>query len=85
MAWIDNFLFSLAINKRKSMRVVRIIENTPIINEDNDWLLFCMVQRGNNYVYGAIVCSTKEEAFSIEEGQHLDIEKTKFNSRIKVV
>ena len=67
------------------MRVIQIVERTPIINEDNDWLLFCVVQRGHSYVYGAIVCSTKEEAFSIKEGQHLDIEKTRFNSRIKVI
>ena len=67
------------------MRVIKIVERTPIINEDNDWLLYCMVHRGHSYVYGAIICSTKEEAFSIEEGQHLDIEKTKFDSRIKVV
>lgn len=66
------------------MRVIKIIE-APIINEGGDWLRFCMVQRGNTYVYGAIVCATMEEAFSIKEGQQLDIEKVRFNSRIKVV
>ena len=66
------------------MRVLKIVERTPIINEDNDWLLFCMVQRGHSQVYGAVVCATKEEAFAIKEGQHLDIEKTKFVSRINV-
>ena len=66
------------------MRVVKIIE-APIINEGGDWLRFCMVQRGNSYVYGAIVCSTRDEAFSIKEGQILDVDKTRFNSRIKVI
>ena len=63
------------------MRVVKIIE-APIIDEGGDWLRFCMVQRGNTYVYGAIVCATMEEAFGIKEGQILDIEKTIFSRRI---
>lgn len=63
------------------MRIVKIVEKTPIINEDGEWQLFCQVYMGNSYVYGAIICTTKEEAFAIREGQVLDIEKVKFSRR----
>ena len=66
------------------MRIIKIVEKTPIINDEGDWLLFCMVQRGNNFVYGAIVCSTMQEAFELKEGQLLDAERVRFDSRIKV-
>ena len=64
------------------MRVVKIVDRTPIINENGDWLLFCMVQRGNTPVYGAIVCETMQDAFNIKAGQILDVEKVKFSRRI---
>lgn len=64
------------------MRVVRIIEKTPIINEDGEWQLFCQVLIGSSYVYGAIICKTMCEAFAIKEGQILDVEKVKFVRRI---
>ena len=67
------------------MRIVRITDKSPVINSDGDWLLFCMVQRGNSFVYGAIVCSTMQEAFELKEGQLLDAERVRFDSRIKVV
>lgn len=63
------------------MRVTKIIEKCPIINEDGEWQLFCQVYMGNSYIYGAIICKTKEEAFAIREGQMLDIEKVKFSRR----
>lgn len=63
------------------MRVTKIIEKCPIINEDGEWQLFCQVYMGNSYIYGAIICTTKEEAFAIREGQMLDIEKVKFSRR----
>ena len=63
------------------MRVVRIIEKTPIINEDGEWQLFCQVLIGSSYVYGAIICKTMCEAFAINEGQILDVEKVKFSRR----
>lgn len=63
------------------MRLVRIVES-PIVNDKGEWLLFCMVQRGNSFVYGAIVCSTMQEAFELKEGQLLDVERVKFDSRI---
>ena len=66
------------------MRVLKIVKKSPIINEDNDWLLFCMVQRGHSQVYGAVVCETKEEAFAIKENQILDIEKVKFSRRTNI-
>ena len=47
------------------MRVTKIIEKCPIINEDGEWQLFCQVYMGNSYIYGAIICKTKEEAFKI--------------------
>jgi hypothetical protein len=64
------------------MRVTKIIEKSPVINEDGEWQLFCQVLIGNSYVYGAIICETMEEAFAIQEGQILDIEKVKFSRRI---
>ena len=66
------------------MRVVKIIESTPIINADGKWQLFCQVMIGNSYVYGAIICDTREEASSIKEGQILDIEKVVFSRRINI-
>jgi hypothetical protein len=66
------------------MRVVKIIERIPIINADGKWQLFCQVMIGNSYVYGAIICDTREEASSIKEGQILDIEKVVFSRRINI-
>jgi hypothetical protein len=66
------------------MKVTKIIERSPIINEDGEWQLFCQVYMGNSYVYGAIICNTMEEAFAIKEGQILDVEKVKFARRISV-
>lgn len=65
------------------MKVVKIIENVPIRN-DEGWYLFIQALIGSSYVYGSVVCKTMEEAFSIKEGQHLDIEKTKFMRRINL-
>lgn len=64
------------------MRVVKIVDRTPIINENGEWQLFCQVYMGNSYAYGAIICDTMEEAFAIKEGQILDVEKIKFSRRI---
>lgn len=64
------------------MRVTKIIERSPIINEDGEWQLFCQVYMGNSYVYGAIICETMQEAFAIKEWQILDVEKVKFVRRI---
>ena len=64
------------------MRVVKIVDRTPIINENGEWQLFCKVYMGNSYVYGAIICDTMEEAFAIKVGQILDVEKVKFSRRI---
>lgn len=66
------------------MKVTRIIEKAPI-DADGKWNVFCQVFRGRSYVYGAIVCDTMKEALSIKEGQILDIEKTRFEQRIKNV
>ena len=55
------------------MRVVKIVDRTPIINENGEWQLFCQVYMGNSYVYGAIICETMEEAFAIKVGQILDV------------
>lgn len=65
------------------MKVVKIIENVPIRN-DEGWYLFIQALIGSSYVYGSVVCKTMEEAFSIKEGQHLDLEKTKFMRRINL-
>lgn len=63
------------------MRVIKLIQS-PVIDADGKWNVFCQVLIGNSYVYGAIICTTKEEAFAIREGQVLDIEKIKFSRRI---
>lgn len=66
------------------MKVTKIIDSVPTINEDGEWLLWVQVYMGNSYVYGAIACKTKEEAFSIKEGQILDMERVKFGRRTNV-
>jgi hypothetical protein len=66
------------------MKVVKIVDRTPIITENGEWQLFCQVYMGNSYVYGAIICETMCEAFAIKEGQNLDIEKVKFSRRISI-
>lgn len=63
------------------MRVTKIIQS-PVIDADGKWNVFCQVYIGNSYVYGAIVCDTMEEASAIKENQILDIEKVKFVRRI---
>ena len=63
------------------MKVTKIIDSVPTINEDGEWLLWVQVYMGNSYVYGAVVCDTKEEAFAIKEGQILDVEKVRFSRR----
>lgn len=63
------------------MRVTKIIQS-PVIDADGKWNVFCQVYMGNSYVYGAIICDTMEEAFAIKENQVLDVEKVKFSRRI---
>lgn len=63
------------------MRITKLIDKAPIIDADGKWNVFCQVYIGNSYVYGAIICETMEEAFAIQEGQILDIEKVKFSRR----
>lgn len=63
------------------MKVIKIVDRTSIINENGEWQLFCQVYMGNSYVYGAIICETMREAFAIQEGQILDVEKTRFSRR----
>ena len=66
------------------MKVTKIIDKCPTITEDGEWLLWVQVYMGNSYVYGAIACKTKEEAFSIKEDQILDMERVKFGRRTNV-
>lgn len=63
------------------MRVTKIIQS-PVIDSDGKWNVFCQVYMGNSYVYGAIICDTMEEAFEVKVGQILDVEKVKFMRRI---
>ena len=63
------------------MRVTKIIQS-PVIDADGKWNVFCQVYMGNSYVYGAIICDTMKEAFAIKENQLLDVEKVKFSRRI---
>lgn len=62
------------------MRVIKLIQS-PIIDADGKWNVFCQVLIGNSYVYGAVICDTMQEAFATKEGQVLDIEKVKFSRR----
>ena len=66
------------------MRVTKNIEKTPVIDADGKWNVFCQVYMGNSYVYGAIICETRQEAFAIKENQILDVEKVKFVRRISL-
>lgn len=66
------------------MKVTKIIDKCPTINEDGEWLLWVQVYMGNSYVYGAVVCETMKEALSIKEGQFLDVEKVRFSRRINL-
>ena len=63
------------------MRVTKIIQS-PVIDSDGKWNVFCQVYMGNSYVYGAIICDTLEEAFAVKENQIIDVEKVKFTRRI---
>ena len=63
------------------MRVTKIIQS-PVIDADGKWNVFCQVYMGNSYVYGVIICETMEEAFAIKENELLDVEKVKFTRRI---
>lgn len=65
------------------MRIIKIIEKTPVIDSDGKWNLYCQVLRGSAYQYGVVVCETRDEAFAIKEGQILDTEKYSFEHRIK--
>ena len=65
------------------MRVTKIIQS-PVIDSDGKWNVFCQVYMGNSYVYGAIICDTMEEAFEVKVGQILDVEKVKFIRRISL-
>lgn len=65
------------------MKVIRIIEKTPVIDSDGKLNLYCQVLRGSAYQYGVVVCETVEDAFAIKEGQILDTEKYNFEHRIK--
>ena len=66
------------------MRVTKIIQS-PVIDADGKWNVFCQVYMGNSYVYGAIICDTMEEAFAIKEGQILDVEIVKFVISINII
>ena len=63
------------------MRITKLIDKAPILDADGKWNVFCQVYMGNSYIYGVIICDTMEEAFAIQEGQILDIEKVKFSRR----
>ena len=65
------------------MRVIKIIQS-PVIDSDGKWNVFCQVYMGNSYVYGVIICDTMEEAFEVKVGQILDVEKVKFIRRISL-
>lgn len=65
------------------MRVTKIIQS-PVIDADGKWNVFCQVMIGNSYVYGVVICDTMREAFAIKEGQILDMERVKFGRRTNV-
>ena len=65
------------------MRVTKIIEKTPLINEDGEWIVWVQVQIGKTYQYGRVVCSSIDEAMGIREGMILDTEKYDFLKNTK--
>lgn len=65
------------------MRVTKIIEKTPVINEDGEWIVWVQVYIGKTYQYGRIVCKTTADAMSIREGMILDTEKYIFLQHTK--
>ena len=67
------------------MRLVKIIDRSPLHTNDGKWIRWVQVQRGNEYLYGVFVCDTMEEAFAIQEGKLYDGNKPKFEQRIKGV
>ena len=66
------------------MRVIKLIQS-PIIDADGKWNVFCQVLIGNSYVYGAVICDTMQEAFAIKENQILDIDRIKFSRRTNII
>ena len=49
------------------MRVTKIIEKAPLINGNDEWVVWVQVQIGKTYQYGRVVCKTIDEAMSIRE------------------
>lgn len=65
------------------MKVIRIVEKTPLINEDGEWVVWVQVQIGKTYQYGRVVFSSIDEAMGIREGMILDTEKHEFLKNTK--
>ena len=65
------------------MRVTKIIEKNPVINEDGEWVVWVQVYIGKTYQYGRIVCKTINEANGIREGMILDTKKYDFLKNTK--
>ena len=66
------------------MKVIKLVNKTPLRNDKGDWLVFVQVLIGNKYEYGAIVCDTLVKALEIKKNQILDIEKVKFSRRTNI-
>ena len=65
------------------MKIVRILDKTPVLDADGKWNIYCQVLRGSTYQYGAVVCETRDDAFALQERQIIDTGKYSFEHRIK--
>ena len=65
------------------MRITKIIEKAPLINGNNEWVVWAQVQIGKSYQYGRVICPTIDEAMGIREGMVLDTEKYDFLKNTK--
>jgi hypothetical protein len=65
------------------MKVTKIIEKAPLINGNDEWVVWVQVQIGKTYQYGRVVCKTIDEAMSIRESMILDTDKFDFLKNTK--
>ena len=63
------------------MRVNKIIHKPMSPNDDGDRVVFAIVYVNGSYRYCALMYDTFESSKAVQEGQLLDIEKTRFSIR----
>lgn len=63
------------------MKVVKITRRSSEPSSDGYWLVFAMVHINGNYQYGVFTFDTEKEAYALNEGDVVDIEKVRFCRR----